>query len=441
MKKSLKVLSTSLLLSTLLLAGCSCNKEDEIPNVSRMENSDDLFLKVGDNAIDTYSVADIYDALIASNAGNKVIANKIIEFIANEVLDLDNPESVWVARYDAIVAEKLEELANSGSYLVKGEFSEEYMVTILRADGYSIPACTTYGTAEDLACDYTDYVNKNIKVDALSTLLKEKYIQDVTLEERASILTTKKIRNVEYFTISSSVDSTYSDFSSRDFMRNLRTKIANNEVVDFEVVEQELKAQLKEIVDKEYAKIGTSADYNKSIMADYTNKYTQDKSVGYQAKLDEIENGEYSFQKLISADSGASAVVSESITSLLLSITDVTSSAFSRNVVAVKDANDETCYYLVSANAGQVVDASDVLLSSTADSSTYTYSVVKFRVINSSTEDETDLYNAVKLLAKESTLGNGAVAYYLKENKSKISVYDDDVKAYLTSLYPDLFAE
>jgi hypothetical protein len=62
-----------------------------------------------------------------------------------------------------------------------------------------------------------------------------------------------------------------------------------------------------------------------------------------------------------------------------------------------------------------VVDASDVLLSETSDSTTYVYSLVRFRVINSSTEDVNDIYSAVKLLAADSTLGNGALAYYVKE--------------------------
>lgn len=441
MRKGLKVLSTSLLLSTLLLAGCSCKKDESIANVSRVENSSDALVKVGDNSIDTYTVLDLYNSLIASDAGNKAVANKIIEFIANEVLEISKEDSDWKPRYEAIVKEKLTELAKNDAYLVHGDFSEEYLVQSLRADGYSIPTCSSYGSVDNLSCDYSDYVNKNIKVNALSTLLKQKYIQEVTLKDRANILTTKKIRDVEYFTVSSSLDSTYSDFSARDFMRELRNKIAAGEVVDFSVVENDLKQELKDIVKEEYDKIGTSKDYNKNIITTYTNNYTQSKEVGYQAKLDEVDAGVYTTQKLISSDSGSGAVISDSITSTILSVTDVTSPAFNRNVVKVTDSNNNTYYYLINSNAGALVSANDILLSSTTDSSKYTYSIVKFRVINSSTTDETDIYNAIKLLAEESTLGNSAVSYYIKENKSKISVYDDDVEAYLATLYPDIFTE
>jgi 3-hydroxy-3-methylglutaryl CoA synthase len=65
----------------------------------------------------------------------------------------------------------------------------------------------------------------------------------------------------------------------------------------------------------------------------------------------------------------------------------------------------------------------------------------RFRVINSDTKDSEDLQDAISLLANESTLGSGAVAHYIKENKDLISVYDDDVKAYLETLYPDIFEE
>ena len=179
MRKSLKVLSTSLLLSTLFVAGCSCSKDDTKTNVSKMENSDQALATLDGVNVEGYTLLDVYNALIADDAGNATVANKIIEFVANNVLELNNPESVWGPRYDAIVEEKLTELAKSETYKTKGKFSEELMASALRADGYTVTcAAGTYGTVEDLACDYSDYVNEMIKVDALSTLLKQKYMRD-----------------------------------------------------------------------------------------------------------------------------------------------------------------------------------------------------------------------------------------------------------------------
>lgn len=436
MKKGLKVLSTSLLLASLVFAGCSCKKDDTKTNVSKISNGSAAVAQVGDKAIRSYKLSDFYDALIADDYGNKAVANKLVEFVASEVLEIGVEGSPWTSRYDELVKEALKEMAESESYLVKGVFSEEFMASSLRAEGYNIPACSEYGTVEELKCDYIDVVNKNIKISALSTLLQQKYIQEVSLKDRANLLTTKKIRDVEYFTVSSSLDSTYTDFSARDFMRTLRSQIAAGEVTDLSTVEATLKAQLIEIVTKERDKIGTSEDYSKAIVTKYTNNYTQSVQDGYDAKVKEINDVEYYFSKLISSDSASDAVISGEITKTLLAINDVTATQFSRNLIKVGDD-----YYLVNSNAGANVDVNDILLSSTTDATTYTYSVVKFRIINSSTTDESDLYSAVKLLSEESTLGSGALVHYLKEYKSKINVYDDAVKTYLATLYPEIFAE
>ena len=454
MRKGLKVLSTSLLLSTLFVAGCSCSKDDDMKNVSKMENSGDALLKGLTDEASNYTLQDVYEALIASDSGNVAVASKLADFIASEVLKVNDSKSEWKGRYESLVAEKLQEKAEETTYLVKGEFSEAYFVQNLKNDGYKItcPAGVVYGKVDDLACDYSDYINKSIRLNVLQTLLKEKYILDESMKDRKNLLTSKEIREVEYITISSSLDSEYDELSVRDFIREIRDEIAAGKVVKFEddkttteddstSVEARFKAKLVAKIEEEYAKIDTSQDYSGSIAAEYTNNFTQDKSVGKKAKLDEIADSQYAYSKLISSDSDVAAVISETITSTLLSIENPTADEYKRKVVAVKDEGDVTHYYLVNANAGTVVDASDVLLSETNDSSTYTYSIVRFTVINSDTTDTNKVYEAVKLLAKESTLGNGALSHYIKENKDLISVYDDEVKEYLETLYPDLFAE
>lgn len=442
MKKGLKILSTSLLLSTLVFAGCSCNKEDGT-NVSRIENGSNPFLTGVREDASKYTLLDVYNALIADDAGNKAVADKLVDLVASEVLELNSETSVWKSRYDALVKEKLTTLAESDTYLVKGEFSEKFMIESLEAEGYSItcPSGVSYGTVDNLACDYTNYINKMIKVDVLSTLLKEKYIYDETLESRKNIITTKDVRDVEYISISSSLDSDFENLSVRDFMRQVRDKIANKEVVDFKTIEKEFKDELKEIIEKEYAKIGTSDDYDQSIAAEYTNNFTQSAKEGYDAKIEAINDSEYVFNKVISSNSDSAAIVSENITSTLLSIDNPTDTSVARKVIAVKDTNEVTNYYLVSVNAGVSVDASDVLLSETSDSSTYTYSIVKFKVINSDTTDEAEIYKAVKVMASESTLASNALAHYIKQKKDVISVYDDEVYTYLSTLYPDVFAD
>lgn len=442
MKKGLKILSVMALLSTLTIAGCSCNKDDKT-NVSRIDNSTNSILGELKNGANDYTLLDVYNALIAEDAGNKVVANKLVELVANEVLELNKTESVWKTRYDNLVKEKMKEKAESTDYQVKKEFSEKYLVEALKADGYAItcPDAVVYGTVDNLACDYTSYINQEIRAEVISTLLKQKYIIDETLVNRANIITNKKVRDVEYLTISSSLDDEYDELSVRDFVRGIRDRIANNEVVDLKAVADEFKTELKSIVETEYNKIGTDKDSSGSINAEYTNNSTQSAATGYQTKLDSINDAEYYFDKIISSDSDSASIVSETITSSVLSVTDPTNTSFARKVVKVTDSSNNVYYYLVSANAGTTITAKDILLSETSDSKTYTYSIVRFRVINSDTTDENDKYEAVKLLASESTLASGALAHYIEEKKDTISVYDDDVKAYLKTLYPDVFVD
>ncbi len=444
MNKGLKILSVSLLLSTVVLAGCSCDKEDK-KNVSRMENSADGLLGNLSGETSKYTLQDVYNALIANDAGNVAIANKIVEFIGTEVLKLNDNTSEWKTRYDALVKEKLQEKAESG-YLVQGEFSEKFMIDALKAEGYKVTCATgvDYGSVDNLACDYSDYVNKAIKLDAISTLLKEKYIIDESIKNRKGLLTDRNIRDVEYFTVSSSLESTYKDLNVRQFMKTLRDNIAEKKVVNFETVEAELQQKLKDIVKVDYDKIGTPEDSSQSLASEYTNKFTQDKEVYYKEKLNVIDEMQFVYDKLIGSDSATDSVVSNDITSNLLLITDFTSEKYAKKIVSVTDENNDTYYYLIHSQADTTTEEgklNGVLLTETADSSTYVYSVVRFRIINSDTTDANDIYQAAKLLAKESTLGISALNHYLKEYKDQISVYDDDVYAYLSALYPDIFTE
>ena len=444
MRKGLKILSTSLLLSSLFVAGCSCEKDDGIKNVSKMEGHDAGLLNGLTGDASRYTFQDVYNALIASNAGNNAVASKLVDFIASDVLKVNDDESVWKSRYQKLIEEKLEEYAESKT-LDNGEFSEEYFIKEIKNEGYKVtcPSGVTYGDVDSLACDYSDLINRKFKVEALQTLLKQKYIQEESMKDRPNLLTDKKIKDVEYLTISSALqDNEFKDMglNVREFVNAIIKRIQSGEVVDFAEVETEFKNKLKALVEEDYAKIGTSKDHSGSIASIYTNKFTQDKSVGRDAKLKAIDDSSYVFTKLIGSDSESAAVVSEDITLKLKTITPK-DEHFARKAIAVKEG-EANYYYLVDANAGPVVDKGDVLLSeqSSSDSPTV-YSFVRFRIIDSTTTNEEEIYKAVELLAKESTLGNGALAHYVKENKDLISVYDDDVKAFLQTLYPDVFAE
>lgn len=435
-KNGLKVLSLSILLSTLCVAGCSCDNGK--PNVAEIADAD-VLSGLTDDASDL-SLLDIYNAMIANDVGSKAAADKLVDMVGSTVLDLE--KDPWKTKYNTMVDEKLEELKKSDEYKVNGKFDEELFVLAMKKDGYNV--------TKD---DYSDLINRKFKVEVLSTLLKQKYIKDVTLKDSKNVVTTKKIRDVEYLTVSSSIESDYDDYTVdnegeeetieiniRNFMRGVRDEIAaavaNSTVdeIDFSTFATNLKNELKAAVNGEYQKIiDGSKDYSQELAAEYTANYTRTLQEGLDEKIAAVDALEFNFDKVISSDSDNASVVSATITSRLLNLSDPENEP--KRAIKIGD-----WYYLVSANAGTTVDANDVLLTETGDGSSYTYSIVRFKVINadnySANEDD-----VMEILAKSSTLASGAVSHYLEQYKNTITIHDDAVNEYLKKLYPDVFTD
>ena len=437
-KNGLKILSLSVLLSTLCVAGCSCGGEK--PNVAEITDAD-ILSGLTEDASD-YSLLDIYNAMVANDAGSKAAADKLIDIVASTVLDITGDTSPWKEKYNALLDEKLEELKNSEEYKVDGKFDEELFVLAMIKDGYNV--------TKD---DYSDLKERKFKVEVLSTLLKQKYIQDETLKDSKNIVTNKKIRDVEYISVSSSIESDYDDYTVdnegeeetveinvRNFMRQVRDEIAaavansTTDEIDFGSYATRLKDELKAAVNGEYNKIITGTkDYSQELAAEYTANYTRTLKEGLDEKIAAVDELEFDFAKVISSDSDNASVVSAAITSRLLNLSDPANET--KRAIKIGD-----WYYLVSANAGTTVDANDVLLTETGDGSSYTYSIVRFKVINADNYS-TNKDKVVELLAESSTLASGAVSHYLEQYKNTITIHDDAVSAYLKKLYPDVFTD
>ena len=441
-KNGFKILSISLLLSSLCLAGCSCSNEK--PNVSEIKDGNILSGLTKDAS--DYSLLDIYNAVIASDAGNKAVANKLVDIVATTILKVDDgtAEGSKKEEYDALVDEKVKELKKDSKYFVNGKFSEELFLISLQAEGYE---------------DEADYIDKVIRVEALSKLLKERYIAEETLKNSKAVVTNKKIREVEYISVSSSIESTYKDYKvtetdendketkvdvevdARDFMRDVRKKIVDafeakkvtDEDIDFAQYASVIKTVLEGAIDAEAAKIKNAEDYSQELAAKYTANYTRSVEDGVKERKKEIEDLVFNKTEVISSDSDKSAIVSETITNRLLNLEDPEKET--KRAIKIGD-----WYYLVSLNAGTTVDVNDILLTETSDSSTYTYSIVRFKVVNADNyEQNKDIVH--KVLAEKSTLANTAVSHYLKQYKNNITINDDVVYAYLKTLYPDVFTD
>jgi hypothetical protein len=316
-------------------------------------------------------------------------------------------------------------------------------VIALQAEGYNVTKT-----------DYSDLINKKFRVEALSTLLKQKYIKEETLKDSKTTITNKKIRDVEYISVSSSLESTYKDYTItndngeeedvdvniRNIMREIRDEIAAAAesdpvgTIDFATFEARIKTELEGAVNGEFAKINTAKDYSQELAAKYTNNYTRSAEEGLAERLDAVAELSFTDAKLISSDSANNVIISEAITSKLLSLANPENEE--KRAIQIGD-----WYYLVSANAGATVDANDILLTETGDSSSYTYSIVRFKVINADNYNNSVEDRVLELLANSSSLASRAVSHYLEQYVNTITIYDDSVKEYLKNLYPEVFTE
>ena len=80
-------------------------------------------------------------------------------------------------------------------------------------------------------------------------------------------------------------------------------------------------------------------------------------------------------------------------------------------------------YYLVAPWAGNNITSSDMRIK---DSSNSKYYIIKVDVINKDTTDADAVYEAVKVLAKNTTLVSDSVKYYLEKSHINKDVKNED---------------
>lgn len=432
MKKSVKGLGLSLC-ALLILSGCSCNKnkDDDASVKANINNGSESILSGLTEGTNNVTLQNLYDDLKAQY-GNTKAANKLVELVASGVLS----DSKWHERYDAKMEEKLEQLTKDSKYQVNGEFSEELLVKELTAQLYNITCESTdpvYGPTykesekinvdKYLLCDYSDYKEKALKLEVLTELLNEKYVYDKVFADKANILTAKKARVVEYVAISNGEEFSF------EFITDAVNKLAEeNSTVTLEQIAKLWEEKLISEVEAKYAKINTSEDSTRTLLQDFTGGYKYSKEEGLRKKKQTIYSGSYYERTVITSDS--KSILNTTLVERILSdnVLDVNS----EKTIKIGDS-----YYLVSPLADSNVKVSDIRI---ADKTNSKYYLVKVDVINS--ESSQDLvYDAVKVLAKNTTLVSDSVNYYLEQNKNNISVHDEEIYAYLKTQYVDIFVD
>jgi len=419
------------LCAMLLLAGCSCNKDTVKDTTANISNPAENILSGLKEDVKSLTLKAIYDDLKASN-GNSAAANKLLEIVSELVLS----DTKWKSRYDAKIKEKMDQLIENKNYQIDGVFSEELLVKTLRSHLYNV-TCenNTYGPTYDsegkvdkyMVCNYEDYINKALKVSALTELLNEKYVYDKVMQDKANILSTKKARLVEYVAISYA-DSEEEGEVIDHIVEAIKSLTDENSTTTLESISDSWKE--KEIADllEEYKKINTKEDGTGSIIKDFTNNFDRTAEEGYEIKKQEIYDVK-SYEKIV-ITSDKNDILNATLTEKILSENVL-------SVTANKTYEINGSYYLIATWAGNNVDSSDIRIK---DSTNSKYYIVKVDVINNESSEDL-VYEAVKVLATNTTLVSDSINYYLEQYKDSIEVYDEEIYTYLKTQYADIFVD
>lgn len=430
MKKLLKGLGLSLC-AVLLLAGCSCNKDEDNSVKANISNGENKIVSGLKNDAKDYDLQDVYDALKATNA-NQTTANKLIEILGDLEI-MSNP--TWKTRYNAKLTEKLKELVENETYFEDGEFSENLLKTVLRSKLYDV-TCVAGEDKEpltdELTCDYSDYITKEINVELITELLKEKYVYDEVLKNKQDLLTSKKIRVVEYISLSSSHEDVVTFIN--DEVNKLGTEVEQNKKYGLADIAAAWEAKLLAEVVTDSEKIGTDEDSSFTQLKDFTGGYYYDVSEGLKIKEKAIKDKDYYNRVVITSDSNS--ILNSTLIERILS-----SDIVSENTD--KTYNVEGVNYVVNPLADSKIDRNDIIIK---DTSNGLYYVVSVKVIDAATNDGSEqgnelVYDAVKVLATNTSLVSNNLNYYLEKNKTNISVHDEEIYEYLKTLYPTIFVD
>ena len=429
MKRSFKVLGLSLC-AALMFLGCGCSKDDNKVTVGVTDGDKNIVDGLSEG-VKNVTVQQLFDDL-KEQYGNDYAANKLIEIIANKVLS----NETWLTRYNKKIDDKLMELVEKKEYADnKGNFDEKRLVMDLQSKLYKITSDdeTVYGpVVEDgetinLTWDYSDYINKELRLDVLQELLNEKYIYDEVLENNSNILTSKDARVVEYIAISSEEDDAW------EFLNTWSEKLIAGEAT-LKDIETEWKKKLSQNIIDEFEKIGTSEDGDGSILDDFTNEYAYTKEVGKELKLKEVEDKEYYHDVVITSDSND--ILYSTLVERIQSDNVLEDSAY-------KTVDIHGSRYVVSPLAGSNVSKNDIRITDTENKLYYIIKVDVFDKLEDVQEVEKDskTYRAVEVLAKNSNLVSDSLNYYLEQYKTDISVHDEEIYNYLSIRFKDIFVD
>lgn len=437
MKKFIKGTGLSLC-AMLLLAGCSNGGDNDTK--ANISNPDDVIASGLKDGVKSVTLQQLYDDL-KSSKGNEIAANKLVEIIGDLVI-LNDP--VWKPRYDAKIAEKLKDLEKDASYQVNGVFSEELLVKTLNSKLYNVTcANNTYGPTYNQKgeienyriCDYSNYTEKALKLSVLTELINEKYVYEKIMKvDGKDILATKKARLVEYVAINYSSDDSSDKYldTEDEVISFIKEKIAelakeNSQLTLKDIADAWVAREIAEIGEKAL-KIGTKEDAKGALLEDFTGNFSYSVDIGQKKMEQAVYDTKYYDSVVITNDS--KDILNTTLVERILSENVLTATA--NKTIEINGS-----YYLIAPRAYENATSSDIRIKDSANSKYY---IVKVDVIKNDSSTA-NVYEAVKVLAKNTTLVSDSLEYYLEQYKEDISVHDEEIYNYLKTQYEDIFVD
>lgn len=387
-----KLVGLSLAASTLV--GCTAT-------LGQLQNGRDPILSGAGNDVVVTELQDLYEKAY-TQAGKNAVVNQILTRIAE--LEIASDTTRNAAYINSRVDEKLLTLAKGSTYKVDNVFSEERLVTTLRNQGFTIATPTSYSNnPEALNADYSDYKTRKLRQDVLLELLNEEYV----LDEYATLFEITEIREVEYFYLDAATIVTNDEITQiQNYINQIRNDVDG--VVNLADFANAWKTYRKNEIDVEAARIGTTADANKTIENKYTNSNSYPISYGVERAKANIDAAEYYTKKIIiNTDSTFSLTVKNKL--------------FASNVASTL-ITIGTHQYFPSPDNPQSIYVSD-------NSRHY---VIRAKVID---ENSTlaDKQAAAIVLAKTKLTTSTVITHYL--TKYSVSIHEEDLYDYIKETY------
>lgn len=412
--KKVRLIITCLIMS-FILCGCKSVDVDNYADISNKDNN----LNTGVNPL---TAGEAYDYIREND--NDEISDELLKLLLDSKIDFENGDMLNL--YKEYLNEEFYDLfIKDGKYHLNGEFNEQLLVSDLYRQNYDINCGEGY-TAGNLdkkyfACDYSDYIEKNLKKDIYLDLLKIQYL----IDEKEDLIDKKEVREITYYSVKKSSSAGHETLTELvEVLGSIKDNYNSTDGEKIKSLEDYEDKKIKEDIEKldeDYAKLSSASDSSFTFLDRFTrcgDLYCSDwESYNYQ--YNELLEKKYLETKVVTKDD--EDILYAGARELLFS------SNINDYLINIGGNN-----FLVSPVSG--VDGEKVIQDAVLfDTSSSTYYLVIVNEIDSSSRYSEQIKAAKRLLSYISD--SIVLDYYFGE--SNIYIYDSGIREYFTSIYGD----